>query len=149
VLAQPQQLRRGEPRQRAVARGGDQVREPDALLDLRTLLAGALVVPEDRRAQHRLVGVERDETVHLAREPDAGDGLGAQLLERLLRPAPPVLGILLGPPRLRRREAVLDLRAPDDLAVLGDRQRLDAARPDVQPDGDAHSATARPASAEA
>jgi hypothetical protein len=149
VLAQPQQLRRGEARECAVAGGGDERRQADALLDLLALLAGPLVVPEDRRAQHRLVGVERDEAVHLAGQPDPGDVLGSQLLERLLRAAPPVLGVLLGPSAPRRGQAVLDLGAGDDLAVLGHGERLHAARPDVEPDRDAHSVTARPDPAEA
>ena len=50
VLAQPQQLRRGEAGQRAVAGQLDEPVEADALLDLRALGGGALVVPEDRRA---------------------------------------------------------------------------------------------------
>ena len=78
----------------------------------------------------------------------------AELLERLLRPAPPVLGILLGPPGLRRREPVADLRAAHDLAVLRHRERLHSAGPHVEPDRHAHatgasSATLRPDSAEA
>ena len=70
--------------------------EPDALLDLVALGAGALVVPEDRRPQDPSLRVEGDEAVHLPGEADpaprrhrAGRGrLGG---------APPVLGVLLGP----------------------------------------------------
>ena len=51
VAAQPQELRRGEARQRAVARQRDQPLETERLLDLRALGGGALVVPQDRRAQ--------------------------------------------------------------------------------------------------
>ena len=116
--------------------------EPDPLLDLLALGAGALVVPEDRRPQHLLVGVERDEPVHLPRQADAGDLVRAQRLERLLRRRPPLLRVLLGPARLRRREAVLDLGAPDDLAVLGDGERLQPGGADVEPDRDAHAAGA-------
>ena len=58
VAAQPEELRRREAGQRAVAGQRDQPLEPDPRLDLRALLAGALVVPEDRRPQHPLVGVE-------------------------------------------------------------------------------------------
>ena len=52
VLAQPEQLGGGEARQRAVSGQRDQALEPDALLDLGALGGRALVVPEDRRAQH-------------------------------------------------------------------------------------------------
>ncbi len=80
VPAQPQQLRCGEPGQRAVAGQRDQPLEPDRALDLGALGGRALVVPEDRRAQHGAGGVERDEPVHLTRQPDAGRraGLRAQ-----------------------------------------------------------------------
>ena len=67
VPAQPEQLRRSEPGERAVAGQLDQAAQPDALLDLGALRGGALVVPENRRPQHRVVVAERDEAVHLAR----------------------------------------------------------------------------------
>ena len=72
VVPQPEELRRREPRERAVARQLDQPREADALLDLRALGGGALVVPEDRGPQHAVGRVERDEPVHLAGEADRG-----------------------------------------------------------------------------
>ena len=53
VRAQPEQLRRGEAGERAVAGQLDQPLEPDPLLDLGALGGGALVVPEDRRADRR------------------------------------------------------------------------------------------------
>ena len=53
VRAQPQQLRGGEARQRAVARQRDQPLEADPLLDLGALGRRALVVPEDRAGAGR------------------------------------------------------------------------------------------------
>ena len=53
VAAQPEQLRGGEARQRAVAGQRDQPLEPDALLDLGALRRRALVVPQDRGAEDR------------------------------------------------------------------------------------------------
>ena len=73
MLAQPQQLRRREAGQRAVAGQLDEPLEADALLDLAALRRRALVVPEDRRADHLAGRVERDEAVHLAAQPDPGD----------------------------------------------------------------------------
>ena len=73
VPAQPEELRRREPRQRPVAGQRDQPLEPDALLDLGALGPGALVVPEDRRPHDAAGRVERDEAVHLAGEPDPRD----------------------------------------------------------------------------
>ena len=64
----------------------------------------ALVVPQDRRADHPLGGVERDEPVHLAREPDRRPGARRRASPSASsRRAPPVLGVLLGPARARRR----------------------------------------------
>ena len=70
VAPHPQQLRRGEPGQRAVAGQLDQTLEADPLLDLGALGRGAAVVPEDRRPQHALVAVEQDEPVHLPGEAE-------------------------------------------------------------------------------
>src|SRR5439155_27150197 len=94
---------------------------------------GSLVVPEDRGPQRPLVLAEGDESVHLSREADA-DGLDPEPCERRLRRAPPVLRVLLGPARLRRRELV-DLLCPrEHLPVGRDRDRLDARRADVEAD---------------
>ena len=65
VTAQPEELRRGESGERAVAGQLDQPLEPDPGLDLGALGGGPLVVPEDRGPQHALLGVEHDEAVHL------------------------------------------------------------------------------------
>ena len=79
---------------------------PIVLLDLCALGGRPLVVPQDRRAQHAIVGVERDEPVHLARQADArrrarrAPQLGQHRLGRL----PPVGRVLLGPARARRRQ---------------------------------------------
>ena len=113
VPAQPQELRRGEAGERAVAGERDQALEPDALLDLGALGRRALVVPEDRRTEDLASLVEADEPVHLAREADAALR-GAEPRERGLARAPPVLGILLRPAGLRRRQAVVLLGGRDD-----------------------------------
>ena len=124
VPAQPEELRRREAGQRAVARQLDQPFEADPLLDLGALGGRPLVVPEDRRAQDAPFGVERHEPVHLAREPDPLSAR-AQPLQRLLGGAHPVVGILLGPSGARNRELVALLRPSDDLAVRRQSDRLD------------------------
>ena len=133
VPAQPQELRRGEARERAVPGQLDQPRQSDPLLDLRALGPRALVVPEDRRPEHCVVGPERDEAVHLAREAERIAVLPAELRQRRAARLPPVLRVLLGPARLRRRERVLALDAGEHLSGRRDRDRLDAGRADVQP----------------
>ena len=71
VAAEPQELGRREPGQGAVPGELDQALRADTLLDLGALGGGPLVVPEDRRADHRSRRVDHDEPVHLAREADA------------------------------------------------------------------------------
>jgi hypothetical protein len=135
VPAEPEELRRGEPRERAIPGQRDQPLEPDQLLDLRALGRGALVVPEDRRPQDAVMGVERDEPVHLAGEADRR-GFSTELGERLLARAPPLVRVLLDPTRPRCRERVRRFGARDDVATGGDPQRLHARRPDVEADED-------------
>ena len=132
VRAQPQQLGGREAGQGAVARQGDQPLETHALLDLGALRRRALVVPEDRRPQHALLFVQRHEPVHLAREPDTGDLMGAERGDRLLAARPPVLGRLLRPARPRLREAVVALGPGDDGPAGCHGQRLDTGRADVE-----------------
>ena len=62
----------------------------------------ALVAPEDRGTQHVVVFVERDQAVHLAAQPDALHRAPVRQAREhfrhgLVRRAPPVLGVLLGP----------------------------------------------------
>ena len=67
----------------------------------------ALVVPEDRRADHAVGRVERDEPVHLARQPDAGGRAGrrAPPSTRLRRRATSRSGSCSAQPGPRRVEA--------------------------------------------
>ncbi len=80
---------------------------PTPLLDLRALDRGALVVPEDRGPDHVACGVEDDEAVHLAGEPDPGHlASRGDLGEGSLGGPPPVLGVLLRPAGPRRGQRV-------------------------------------------
>jgi len=98
VPPEPEQLRRCEPRQCAVARELEQPVDADAPLYLPTLGARALVVPEDCRPQHLVVLAKDDQPVHLARQPDRPLW---QLRKHALRRAPPILRVLLGPAGVR------------------------------------------------
>ena len=73
VLAHPEQLRRGEPGQGAVSGQPEQTLSSRPGFQGGALRCGSLIVPEDRRADHRTFGVEADEPVHLTREADAED----------------------------------------------------------------------------
>ena len=71
---------------------------PIRALDLGALRCRPLVVPEDRGADHTVAAVERDQAVHLPREPDPRDVAAfGDLAERRSGRVPPVLGILLRP----------------------------------------------------
>ena len=133
VAPQPEQLRRRESGQRAIAGQLDQPVEPDALLDLGALRRRALVVPEDRRPQHALRLVEARRARASAREADRPTRR-RQLRERRLRGAPPVLRILLGPARPRRRERIPCSARASTSPSRRDRDPLDAGRADVEPD---------------
>ena len=116
VAAQPEQLRGREARERPIAGERDESLEADALLDLCALGPGALVVPEDRRAEHAVLRVEADQTVHLAGEADSVD-VDAEESERSLARPQPVVGVLLGPARLRGGERIRLLCGRDDLTL--------------------------------
>ena len=139
VAAQPEQLRSREARERPIAGERDESLEADALLDLCALGPGALVVPEDRRAEHAVL-VRRG-------RPDRASGRRSRLGRRRRRgeasalslASQPVVGVLLGPARLRGGERIRLLCGRDDLTLRGDRDRLDAGRPDVQADEGFHS----------
>ncbi len=141
VLAEPEQLGSREARQGTVAGQLDQPLEPDPRLDLRAFGRCSLVVPEDRRPQHLLVGSERDEPVHLPREADRPL---RQARQAGLGGAPPVLGILLREARVGGGERVALVRRREDLPVRRDGDRLDPGGPDVEPDavGGAHAPSA-------
>ena len=75
--------------------------------------------------------------MHLAGETDSGR-LDAELGQRCLGRAPPVLGILLRPAGLRRRKRVRAFRASHDLALGRECDRLDPGGPDVEPGDEGH-----------
>jgi hypothetical protein len=120
VPAQPEQLRRRESRKRPIARQLDELTEAEPRLDLGAFRAGPLIVPEDRGTENAISVVEGDEPVHLAGEADAGDAVRADSRQRRLGSPPPVLGVLLCPARLRRREPIALLGARDDLPARRD-----------------------------
>src|SRR5215218_461868 len=136
MAAEPKQLRGGEPRQGAVPGQFDQPAEADPLLDLLALGAGPLVVPEDGRTQDALLRVEDDQAMHLSREPYRV--VAAEPPKGRVRGAHPVVGILLGPTRPRRRQRVFLLGATGYGAVGRERERLDTRRSDVEADERGH-----------
>jgi hypothetical protein len=96
---------------------------------------------------HLAVRIQRDEPVHLPRQPDARDlTRRGELREHAPGAGPPVGGILLRPAGPRRREPVRHLGARDDAAGLVDQQPLDRRRADVEAGEQGHYAVAPSAS---
>jgi hypothetical protein len=133
VAADPGELRCGETRHGDVAR--DLARSGKRRLDLGALRGRTAVVPEDRRAQHRVVGVEAHRTVHLSRKSDATHiperMLGGDGVDRRDRGAPPILGILLRPARSGSRDLERRARLRDKPLIRVDQHRLDRRCADV------------------
>ena len=75
VVADPENLRGRETRQRRIRRDLDEALAADALRDFLAFLARALVAPDDGRADDLVLLVEHDEAMHLPREADALDVL--------------------------------------------------------------------------
>ncbi len=135
VAAQPEQLRRREAGERPVARSARSSRSSPTRSSI-SAHSAAVRWSFQRIAGRRTLAVARRGRRGRASAPRARSSAASapsRARARLAR-APPVLGILLGPARLRRREPVALLGRGDDLAVGRDRERLDAGRADVEPD---------------
>jgi len=72
VLAHPQNLGRGEAGQGVVAGDFDEIGLTQRRPDVVALRAGALVVPQDGRAQHLTFLVQQGQAVHLPGQPQGG-----------------------------------------------------------------------------
>jgi hypothetical protein len=103
VVANPEDLGQRVRRAQAVAGDAVHVGRADALSEAAGLLDGALIRPDDGRAQRRAVRLERHDALHLPAESDAGHFVGAgggarqQLTGGAAHSAPPVVRVLLGP----------------------------------------------------
>ena len=114
VVADPDELRRGEPGQRVVAGDRDQPLRSDRPADRVALGGGPLVVPQDRRPEDLAAGVEQDArraSGRSARRPRCRSP-ATPVEARTERIAvdgavPPQPRILLAPERARHVEAVL------------------------------------------
>ncbi len=97
VLPHPEQLGGGEAGQGAVAGEPDETIAAASGLQRGALRRGALIVPEDRRADHLPAGVEAHQPVHLAGEADTEDlgHLGLEAVEHRPGPRHPHVGMLL------------------------------------------------------
>ena len=140
--AQPEPFRAGEAGHRDDTEGARERRIGGELL---RFLAGATVVPEDRRAQGPILRVEEDGGVHLARETDGRDA-GKVRRRRLpqggdgrLDRFPPALRILLRPERLRPLDAQRHLCLGEHRLRAVDEDRLHRGRADIDAEKGAHA----------
>jgi len=78
VIPNPDQLRRGQPGQRVVARDLDQPAGADGVPDPVALGARPLVVPQDRRSDDLARPVQDNRAVHLAGQADRGNRIGGR-----------------------------------------------------------------------
>ena len=130
MLAQPDQLGRGEAGHGQVAR--DLARLRHALFQRLAGLFGATVVPQDGGAQHLVVGTKQHRAVHLAGQAD-GAHLGpcagcklSQLRHRQVQRLPPVGRILLAPAGLRAAQCQGGFGAGVDPVVVAQQQQFQA-----------------------
>src|SRR5437867_2758177 len=113
MLADPQQLGKGEAGQRRVCREFNQLRGTDLLGDLFALLLRALIAPDDRRPQHFAAVIQQNGAMHLPREANASNGVrgysssGESRTECVTSCAPPVARILLRPIDFSRSEMLV------------------------------------------
>ncbi len=109
-----------------------QAPKPDGLAGPLHLGPGALVGPDDGRADGPAVGAEQHRAVHLPREADArhlgaGDaGLGERALGGPADGLPPQLRVLLGPAGLGLVDGVILRGQAQDLPIGVDQRRLGA-----------------------
>ena len=75
ILGHPQDLGGGESGQCDIPADGDEFLTAEALMDLVALCLGALVVPQDRRAQHLPGLIQQHQPVHLAGQTHRPDAL--------------------------------------------------------------------------
>lgn len=110
VFADPKKFGEREVCEWRIAGELDKSIETDGALELFGLRFGALVAPDESRADDLIVFIKQDSAVHLAGETDGGDGIGGESggVKRFARcdggSAPPVARILFCPAWLRAGE---------------------------------------------
>ena len=113
MLANPEQLGEGEVGERGVGDELDQALEPDGGIKPVALRLCPLIAPDKSRPQHYAMLVEHHAAVHLAGKADGLDSAGRLVAgpdgaaDGLLRGAPPVVGVLLGPADLGRADGLV------------------------------------------
>ncbi len=144
VVADPDDLRGGEPGERVVAGDPDQPLAPHHTADQVAFGGRPLVVPEDRRPEHLPGRVEQHQAVHLARQADClhvrarCPGRHERLPDRRAGGIPPQGGVLLAPEWPRPRDTVLGDADRSDRPRRVDQDSLGRRRRNVEPQDEGH-----------
>ena len=101
------------------------------------------VVEPDRHPLQGLPGaIDKHRAIDLPRQTDTGDLRWVNISDRLTRrraqPSPPILRVLLDPPRMRLVERILGLPSADEVARLVDEDGLGASRAQINAQCAAH-----------
>ena len=137
VFPYPEDFRGGETGHGWITAQRKQPVGPDAAVHFCALLDGALVIPEDGRAQDVTSFIEEDEAMHLPGEADGTDSFSgdASFLQGFADGCndalPPRFGLLLGPTRLRLLEFLDNAGSGDEPAGCIQQQRFGGGRADI------------------
>ena len=145
LVSDPQDLGCRETGQGVVAGDLDKTLSTQALADLVAFRRSALVIPQDRRSQDLIVGVEKHQPVHLPRQTHTHD-----LFRIHLRPVqypanaadsrlPPQVGMLLGPHGPGCLVGIFRGSHPHDLTIRPDHDSLGGRRRRIDSQEEAHS----------
>ena len=135
VAAHPQKLWRREPGEGEISHQGEELFAAEVLVELPGLLAGAAVVPENGRANHPILPVQRHQAVHLPAYGQAGYLVLVHLRKKLPEAGssclPPVRGILLRPAGTGEGQRIRARGRLDHGAALVHRQHLHRRSPEI------------------
>ena len=149
-VGDPHRLGRGEAGHRDIAGAAAEIGH--AAFELVAFGERAAVVPEDRRPQRLVVGVEKGRAVHLAGEADAGEPresvrrVGADRRDRRPRPPSTQSSGFCSLHSGCGRDSESGVGAPRRPLIGVDQQRLDRRRADVEPEKSFADAVQQPCS---
>ena len=100
----------------------------DLIVQVIHLLLCTSIIPQDRRADHLVILIQNNQTMHLTAKADTAN-LGSinstkQLLQTITYRTPPVLRLLLRPARLREIQRILSRNTATDLSCIIHQQQL-------------------------
>ena len=138
MLLHPQDLRRGEAREGDIRRQRGELFPADCIVEIVDRFICAAVVPQNRRTDDIILRVERDKAVHLPAGADACDLRCVKALQKLRHAghdrAPPVLGPLLRPARLREADGIRMRDRVQDFSGFIGQQQLARRRAEIDSD---------------